>query len=209
MMPILSSHNKIFTSWRTEMQYNNGSYYTENDVTEKEKEWFDRIVISFAEQERVDLLGIADTILDVVEAFWRFGRMTNIVIGTAAIVIGVCYVANRTQQRWDAEKERVLAKYPSDEKGQQKRKEARAQRVAEIFVEEAMLYFVGEWVGYAFKSIKDSPKWGAAGSFISNEFLDYLRKKTQSVTMHDIRAWGDHLADELLHQNVSPGGSGW
>ena len=72
-----------------------------------------------------------------------------------------------------------------------------------------MLYFVGEWVGYAFKSIKDSPKWGAAGSFISNEFFDYLRKKTQSVTMHDIRAWGDHLANELLHQNVSPGGSGW
>ena len=154
-------------------------------------------------------MSIADTILDVVEAFWRFGRTTNIVIGTAAIVIGACYVANQTQQRWDAEKERVLAKYPSDEEGQQKRKEARAQRVAEIFMEEAMAYFIGEWVGYVFKSIKESPKWGLAGSFIADRLLDYLKEETPVITMYEIRAWGSHLADELSRQNVSPGGSGW
>ena len=102
--------------------YGNRDIYPEksSDIDEIRKA-VENIVISIAEEARDDLVGLADTILDVVLTVWKFGRITNLVLGTASLVIGVCYVATQTQKKWETEKVRVLAKYdPKDEAGRKK-----------------------------------------------------------------------------------------
>ena len=73
-----------------------------------------------------------------------------------------------------------------------------AERVADIFMQEAMAYFVGDWAGYIAEEAKASRKWGLMVKWGVGKFLDCLKEEAPFVTKQDIAEWKEHIMHRLL-----------